>query len=99
MVKLLYRIKVSSNMRIPVRVSTEELVSHLTKPAKTDVEKLRCLVRWMSDNIRYNVDIYNIPGTKSDCSTEGVLKSGKAVCEGYSNVVDDFCRYCFNNNV
>ena len=79
-------------MKVPVRVSPVELVTYLTKVAKNDVEKLRCLVRWIGANIQYEVNIYNQPGIDVDSTLEGVLKTGKAICEGYASVVEGFCK-------
>ena len=43
-------------MKVPVQVSPEELVSHLTKVADTTRDRLRVLVRWIGDNIEYDVE-------------------------------------------
>ena len=80
------------SMRPPIQVFPEELVAHLTKVAENDMEKVRCLVRWIAKHIQYEVDIFNHPGTDVDCTLMAVLKTGRAICEGYSTVLKALCK-------
>jgi hypothetical protein len=65
--------------------SYTELVSPLISDLHTDHEKLRVLFRWISDNISYNY------GNRS-CDADKVVKSGKAVCIGYSTLFKEMCN-------
>ena len=50
------------------------------------------LIRWMGDNIAYDVS-YLETGERGDYSVENVLKTGRAVCQGYSDVLVQLCKY------
>ncbi|XP_070531651.1 kyphoscoliosis peptidase-like isoform X2 [Ptychodera flava] len=73
--------------------SPTELVSYLTKIAQNDLEKFRLLFRWEAQNVDYDVEGYygNKGLGQGDYSAEGVLKSGVAVCEGYSGLFKMLC--------
>ena len=55
------------------------------------MEKVRVLIRWIGNNIAYDVVGRDDP-SKGDCSVEGVLRNRRAVCEGYANVVQKLCQ-------
>ena len=67
--------------------SIESLAAYLTKPAKNDTEKVRAIYRWIAENIDYDVQGFS-SGSYGDTSAEGVLKSGRSVCGGYSNLFE-----------
>ena len=67
--------------------SIESLAAYLTKPAKNDTEKVRAIYRWIAENIDYDVQGFS-SGSYGDTSAEGVLKSGRSVCSGYSNLFE-----------
>ena len=67
--------------------SIESLATYLTKPAKNDMEKARAIYRWVAENIDYNVQGL-FEDNYGDVSAEGVLKSGRSVCSGYSNLFE-----------
>jgi len=64
-----------------------DLVNYLVSPATNDLEKARLIFTWIALNISYDDNGYNT-GNYSDCSAEGVLQSGIAVCEGYSKLFE-----------
>ena len=64
-----------------------DLVNYLIIPAKNELEKTRLIFTWIALNISYDDYGYNT-GNYSDCSAEGVFKSGRAVCEGYSQLFE-----------
>ena len=68
-----------------LRGDAEKLVQFLIKPCKNDVEKARAVIRWMGENIQYDTSFLET-GVRGDQSVEGVLMSGKAVCDGYGTV-------------
>lgn len=63
--------------------SVESLAAYLTEPAKNDLERVRAIYRWVTENISYDVQGYRT-GNYGDLSPEGVLTSGSAVCSGYA---------------
>jgi transglutaminase/protease-like cytokinesis protein 3 len=67
--------------------SIESLAAYLTKPAKNDMEKARAIYRWVTKNIDYNVQGL-FEGDYGNVSAEGVLKSRRSVCSGYSNIFE-----------
>ena len=75
-----------------LRSSAEKLVQFLIKPCKNDVEKARALIRWMGENIQYDTNFLET-GVRGDQSVEGVLMSGKAVCDGYGTVFSHLGKY------
>lgn len=74
--------------------SVEQLASYLTKPANNDYEKVRSFYVWMSENIAYDVDLFRRyrPGTSLNIEPIEVLKKGKAVCQGYSDLFNALCQ-------
>lgn len=75
------------NVPISKMDSIESLASYLTEPAKNDREKARAIYRWVTENIDYDVQGL-LKGSYGDTSPEGVLKSGKSVCSGYSGLFE-----------
>ncbi len=67
--------------------SINELADYINQNTKTDLEKARVIYSWIAQNISYDDKGYNT-GKYGDLSAEGVLKSRKAVCEGYSNLFE-----------
>ncbi|KAF9188874.1 hypothetical protein BGZ51_006362 [Haplosporangium sp. Z 767] len=67
--------------------STIARLSHyLTSPfAGNKVSQLRAIFTWLANNIAYDVPAF-CSGRYGDQSPEYVLRSRKAVCEGYSNL-------------
>ena len=87
----------------------DEIVSSLPKREKTTLKKFKSIIKsktedlsekekafvlfkWIGQNIDYDVKNKNA-GKKVDCSKEGVFKSGKTVCSGYSNLFLDIALY------
>ncbi|XP_006819661.1 kyphoscoliosis peptidase-like [Saccoglossus kowalevskii] len=76
---------------VELKNSPTELVSYLTQIAQSDLEKFRALFRWEAENVDYDVENYYGDISKSDSSPEGVLKHGKSVCAGYSELFNYLC--------
>ncbi|MBN2031030.1 hypothetical protein JW824_12400 [bacterium] len=68
-----------------VRHSVERLAAYLTEPCRNDLEKVRSIYRWITENISYDVEGYR-SGNYGDLSPESVLSSGSAVCSGYTGL-------------
>ncbi|GBC06676.1 hypothetical protein RclHR1_00070043 [Rhizophagus clarus] len=65
----------------------ERLSKYLTKPWNNDLDKLRCIFTWITENIRYDTDAF-FGGKMQHCGPEEVLKTRKSVCEGYAGLYD-----------
>lgn len=63
----------------------DELTTYLIKISHNDEEKVRVIFSWVAFHIRYDTKGY-FSGSYGDFSANGVLKSRKAVCEGYSTL-------------
>eukprot|EP00301_Raphidiophrys_heterophryoidea_P020763 c5375_g1_i1.p1 GENE.c5375_g1_i1~~c5375_g1_i1.p1 ORF type:complete len:870 (-),score=269.80 c5375_g1_i1:166-2775(-) len=72
--------------------SVPQLASHLATPFAKEVDKVRAFFRWICENIEYDGDGLRY-GTyaESDFSPEGVISTGKAVCQGYVNLLKAMC--------
>ena len=80
--------------------NSDSLVKILTKDFSTEIEKVRALFVWVANNISYNVPKYaersrqaNAIQKKPDLSesAENIIQKRKAVCEGYSNLMEALC--------
>ncbi len=79
------------NAPASARASVESLAAYLVKPAKNDREKARAIFRWIAGNIDYNMEAF-FKGGGSAAGAEEVLKSGKSVCYGYSDLFLSLAR-------
>jgi hypothetical protein len=71
-----------------VEGSLPKLAKYLAGPCKSDKEKVRAVYRWITDRIAYDADSF-FAGAPGDSRPEAVLRSRKAVCEGYANLFVD----------
>lgn len=74
-----------------LKSSVAELAAYLVEPAKSDVEKVRSIFRWMADNIAYDTRAF-FSGSYGSLDSASVLRSGKSVCSGYSNLFKALCE-------
>ena len=65
---------------------TSDLAYALTKDLKTDHEKFRSIFRWVTNNIAYSYSARKV-------EPKYVLKTKKAICSGYSNLLQDICNH------
>lgn len=75
---------------ISTKTSMKKLVEYLIKPAKTELEKVRAIYKYIQLNISYDVESYR-NGNVSTTDSDDVLRYGKALCSGYSNLFADMC--------
>lgn len=68
--------------------STRELAKLLSQYATTDLDKARIIYSWIAYHIDYDVENF-LQGTIKSVTSEEVLKSRKAVCDGYSKLYKD----------
>lgn len=94
--------KVYSFSKQKPAASFDTIVSFVNANFASQEDKARAYYTWTALNIAYDVEhmneinliqIFNINTvTSSGQKTADVLKSKKAVCEGYANIMTDFCR-------
>jgi len=101
----------SANWNEPVITdpSPSALAAKLTKPYTTDLQKVRSIFRWITENIsyrtysRYNVSArYHLSvwddtltewGTGEEMIARKVLQNGVAFCDGYAKLFKALCNY------
>ncbi|PIK39326.1 putative kyphoscoliosis peptidase-like [Apostichopus japonicus] len=81
-------------LKAPKNIKTDvsKLVTYLIKPASNDLQKYRAIVRWISDNIAYDVDVFFNRNTPLSSDPMEALKKGAAVCAGYSSLFQLMCN-------
>ena len=67
--------------------SVAALAAYLTEGLPSEEEKVRALFRWVTAHIQYDLEGLRA-GDYGDLSPEGVLKSRRAVCEGYAGLFE-----------
>ena len=71
----------------PAETSIKTLAAYLAKPACNDLEKVRALFVWITENIAYDVSSFVTGKIKpEDQKAEAVLQDRKAVCAGYAGL-------------
>ena len=68
-----------------------QVVKFLTTGASSNSAKVKVMHDWICDNISYDTDMY-FSGRVSKQDYESVLKKKKAVCSGYSSLMNEMCR-------
>ena len=69
--------------------SISELITYLSKyECQNKIEKAWLVYVWITDNIEYNLDGY-VKGDYGENDATNVLKNGKSVCAGYSNLFEE----------
>ena len=82
-------------MQAPSYLKTrpKQLVEYLTRDLKTDLEKHRVLFRWICENIKYDmVENKRAVVSAGSQKMEAVLRTGLAVCTGYSHLYQELCK-------
>ncbi len=77
----------------PIPAEVDELAQELTKDATNDLQRAQALYNWLTDNIRYDIDVWkHITGGgqtyMNDHDPASVLARGTTVCAGYSWLFD-----------
>lgn len=65
--------------------SYTEIAGPLTDNLDSDHEKFRAIFRWIAENIKYSY-------SNRTCDPDKVIKKGKAVCSGYSSLLQAMCE-------
>ncbi len=66
-------------------IDIASLAQYLGIEASSDIEKARAIYVWLTENVIYDDEAFNT-GSYGDYTAQAVLRSGKAVCEGFSNL-------------
>lgn len=73
--------------------SVKGISSYIKSHFTSDSERVRAIFVWVSNNINYDVDKVRYK-REGATTTEEVLKTRKAVCQGYSEVFVELCKLC-----
>jgi hypothetical protein len=73
-----------------VEADVEALGRHLGAAGRSDRDRARAIFRWISDRIAYDAEAFQAK-RRTDPRPAAVLKSRKAVCEGYAQLFDALC--------
>ncbi|WJJ96514.1 transglutaminase domain-containing protein [Algibacter luteus] len=77
--------------------SKDKLAEKITSEYKTDLEKVRALFVWITDNISYDFELYESDSLKKEFYTseenviDKTLERKKAICSGYSLLFKKLC--------
>ncbi|MBA4850965.1 transglutaminase domain-containing protein [Emticicia sp. BO119] len=80
-----------------VSPQVKRLASQITGGISTDSLKVRAIYEWVTDNIAYDIDLFNEMNIKTveqyaeAQKSEKVIQRKKAVCMGYTNLFQDLC--------
>jgi len=85
----------AKNIPIHQAKSVDQLAKSLTQHCKSDLEKVRAIYVWISDNVVYDFAAFK-SGNVTEQTAFSTLISRKAVCQGYSEL---FYRLCVLNQI
>jgi len=71
--------------------SFKTLAEWLTAPCRSDEEKARVIFRWITENIRYDVDAY-FAGDPLSGDAADALRNKTGVCEGYAGLFGELAK-------
>lgn len=74
-----------------VATNVEDLANYLTKPAKSDQEKVRSFYKWITNTITYDIHAFLNSKLELNSDNETFLKRKKGVCQDYSNLFKALC--------
>jgi hypothetical protein len=74
-----------------METSFKTLAAWLTAPCRSDEEKARVIFRWITGNIRYDVDAF-FAGDPVSGDAADALKNKTGVCEGYAGLFAELAR-------
>lgn len=83
-------------LEIPLQntFSTNEISSYVKSHCASDSERIRALFVWIANNIDYDVEKVLLKKSYANPTTEDVLKTRKAVCQGYAELFYKLCYEC-----
>ncbi|MDX6748077.1 transglutaminase domain-containing protein [Polaribacter sp. PL03] len=89
--------KIDENARNMDYSPNKELAKELTKGLTSDIDKVRSIFIWITDNIEYDFELLNNQElqdkvfTSNNTIIEHTLKTKKAICSGYSILFKNLC--------
>lgn len=91
--KLLYSSTPCKIKRVPYFKSRDvaTLTAYLTKNLRTDDEKICAIYTWVITHIKYNYNKAAI-GDYSKNNLRSILKKRRAICQGYSDLINAMCK-------
>ena len=75
-----------------LKKSISDLVNYLSIPSNDPICLIRAIFVWVAHNIQYDADGYFGRAEKSQCDYGSVFTTGRSVCEGYANVIQEMCK-------
>lgn len=67
------------------------LTEYLVQPCQTDLEKVRAIYAWITQNIRYDDEAYQQDVRRINQHNADILGRRRAVCFGYATLFRDMC--------
>jgi len=74
--------------------STNGISSYVKEHFSSDSNRVRALFVWVSNNISYDVEKLRAKNQQGKATINDVLKTRKAVCQGYSELFVALCNEC-----
>jgi hypothetical protein len=72
--------------------SMETLAPYLARGARNDLEKVRVIYRWMTDQIAYDADAFFKGDVRAAADAEEAFRHRKGVCDGYAGIYVELAR-------
>lgn len=76
-----------------------KLVTYITQGKSKEFEKFEAIFNWVSQNIRYDYNVYFSSQGTSYTNIKKVLRSRRAICADYATLMDTLCHLAHINNV
>jgi hypothetical protein len=74
-------------VKIERKDKIEDIAKKITAISTTEKEKVRAIFSWITLNVDYDVSAF-MAGRQPNSNPMAVIKTGKAVCQGYSNLFE-----------
>ena len=69
-----------------------DMVESLTGNVTSVTAKVKLLHDWICDNVAYDTDSFDNPSVAFEQDYVSVLKKRRAICSGYTNLMNEMCR-------
>lgn len=80
--------------KTPVKLQTNlpQLAAYLSEPAADELEKVRSIYVWITQNIQYDETAYKNGNRRVNRNNADILRRRQAVCFGYASLFKAMCR-------
>jgi len=75
-----------------INADIQKEAQSITKGCTTDLEKLKAIYDWVTENIYYDMGVFENPSGNTDVSAEATYYNKKSVCSGYANLTEALCH-------